>query len=136
MDDKKDLPDKLSAAEQPSPAPGAVDGSKYKMARAGNWIFEFNQPAGVVARNGKYPIEYHFTAHSNGYVTVVDRFNKENTKVVVINSQGIVPLIPELVDKESVKRMQRFTELKEKAKVTTLTWVEQNEMLKIAGFVK
>jgi len=99
-------------------------------------VFEFNQPFGVVARNSVYPIEYHFVAHSNGYVTVVDRFNKDNTKTVVINSQGIVPLIQELVDKETVKNGQRFTELREKSKLTDLNWHEQNEMLKLAGLVK
>jgi len=99
-------------------------------------MFEFNQPAGVLVRNTVYPIEYHFSATANGYVTVVDRFNEDQIKTIVINSQGIVPLIPILVDKETVKNIARFTVLREKSKAERLSWEEQNEMLKLAGFVK
>lgn len=98
----------------------------------GSWTIEKNFPYGFVIRNvdpSSLGVEYHFHYASNGWLTA-----KNKTSLGVFNSHGQTNGTAILVDKESTRKQERISELKNKG--NDLTDEEARELLRLCGLLK
>lgn len=140
----------IKGTEMPMPnAEKAEDSGKiydgirqpYDSVSVGNWDIEFNYPFGVVLINAITREEYHFHAHSNGWVTSVHRNEKTETKLCYstrsLLTNSFYPDNNQLVDKASTARLARILFLQNKDETfKNLTPEEKQELLELTGLLK
>lgn len=97
--------------------------------KKGPWFIEDNAPYGFIVRNENGLDEYHFSAESEGWISM-RRTGPHPRPAIALNSMGTVMPQAVLVDRTTTENHDRIRELRDKP---SLTEDEKNELLERTG---